>query len=106
MTMKDHDKNLSEAQSLLRRGLDPEMVENLQRSQEAWKKQGEHLSLEEIFYMDVEDTSILDAEFPELTAEEESLKAEESGKKNLAQVYRGAGSALTIQGLATNSTPQ
>lgn len=86
-SMDTPEDNLSEeADSLIRRGLDPEMVENLQRNLPSWREIDPNITLEEIFYLEVDDTSVLDE------AEEE-----EEPQKDLGQVYCEAGSALTIQ---------
>lgn len=68
---KEPDDLLAEeADDLVRRGLEPEMVENLIQSRE-WRIQrgDEPVTLEEIFYSEVDDTSVLDD--PEMEEEEE-----------------------------------
>jgi hypothetical protein len=65
VTMKKREAKLSEADSLLRRGLDPDIVEGLQRSQEAYKGMGVDWTLEEVFAFEVEDQTLLDDEEPE-----------------------------------------
>lgn len=89
--MKNPDDLLAEeADDLVRRGLEPEMVENLLASLESWQKIRPNITLEEIFYLEVDDTSVLDD--PEMDEEEEP-------KKDLGQVYRQAASGLTLQDL-------
>lgn len=58
--MSEQESKSSEELFLLRRGLEPSMVENLKESQTAYRKKGVRMTLEEIFYFEVEDTSILD----------------------------------------------
>jgi hypothetical protein len=65
VTMKKREPKLSEADSLLRRGLDPDIVEGLQRSQESYKRMGVDWTLEEVFAFEVEDQTLLDDEEPE-----------------------------------------
>ena len=91
--MKRQERQLLEENSLLQRGLDPETVENLKESQEEYRKMGLHKTLEEVFYLEVDDTSILD-----------ESSEEERPSKTLAQVYQQASSALTLQNLEDNST--
>ena len=91
--MNKQERQLLEENSLLQRGLDPEMVENLKESQEEYQKMGLHKTLEEVFYLEVDDTSILD-----------ESSEEEKPSKTLAQVYQQASSALTLQNLEDNST--
>jgi hypothetical protein len=91
--MQTPEELLLEKNSLLERGLDPEMVENLKESQEEYRKMGLHKTLEEVFYLEVDDTSILD-----------EPSEEEKPSKTLAQVYQQASSALTLQNLEDNST--
>lgn len=60
--MATQESRSSEELSLLRRGLEPSMVENLKQSQRAYQRKGFRMTLEEVFYLEVEDTSILDQE--------------------------------------------
>jgi hypothetical protein len=58
--MKKQEQKLSEADSLLQRGLDPDIVEGLQRSQESYKRMGVEWTLEQVFDFEVEDQTLLD----------------------------------------------
>jgi|GEM_PF-4550184 hypothetical protein len=95
--MQTPEELLLEENSLLQRGLDPEMVDNLKLDQINNRKLGIDQTLEQTFYFEVDDTSILD---DQLENEEES----EEPQKTLAQVYQQAASALTLQDLENSST--
>ena len=58
--MMKREAKLSEADSLLRRGLDPDLVEGLQRSRESYKRMGVDWTLEQVFDFEVEDQTLLD----------------------------------------------
>ena len=63
--MKKREPKLSEADSLLQRGLDPDLLDGLVRSQEAYKEMGVNWTLEQVFDFEVEDQTLLDDEEPE-----------------------------------------
>tara|TARA_R110000850_G_scaffold106894_1_gene218323 strand:- start:392 stop:586 length:195 start_codon:yes stop_codon:yes gene_type:complete len=56
--MKKREQKLSEADSLLQRGLDPDLLEGLERSQEAYREMGVKWTLEEVFAFEVEDQTL------------------------------------------------
>ena len=101
--MQTPEKLLSEEDDLIQRGLEPEMVENLKISQEAYRNRGQEMTLEEIFYFEVDDTSVLDD--PELAAEREEDELLKSGfepeevedLKRSQEAYRKEGRILTLE---------
>ena len=103
--MQTPEELLSDEDDLIQRGLEPEMVENLKISQEAYRKRGEEMTLEEIFYFEVDDTSVLDD--PELAAEREEDELLKNGfepeevedLKRSQEAYRKEGRILTLEEL-------
>ena len=55
--MKKSRQEFSEKESLLRSGLDPEMVENLEQSQQSLARLGIKRTLQEVYDLEVEQTA-------------------------------------------------
>ena len=55
---KKQGNRLSERQSMLQSGLEPDLVDNLEEAQRAYKTTGMDLSLEETYSLEVDQTSL------------------------------------------------
>ena len=82
-----------EEDELLKSGFEPEEVEDLKRSQEAYRKEGKILTLEEVLNLEEDDMPVPDS------PKKEKGEISPAPKKDLGQIYRQAASALTLQDL-------
>jgi hypothetical protein len=76
-TMSKPEMKSPEEQSLLQRGLEPDTVENLKSSQQAYKKIGVEMSLDEVYQFEMVDSN----------QPSETQDSTEDGQTQEAQLY-------------------